>query len=395
LTFAALIRPVPANAWHRHISLHLALTSLSSPMQSITRPQLLAFALGAALLLAGAKLHAQSARRQSADRATSAANANRGAQERTANRPIRDPNLIFAGGVPKTVDDLRAMQEIQQRLITEVSPSVVGVRVGPSQGTGVIVNEQGYVMTAAHVIGEPGRDATFILHDGRTVKGKTLGADYDNDAGLAQITDRGDWHAAAVGASDKVKVGQWVLALGHPGGYQRGRNPVVRLGRVLRLTDDGITTDCTLVGGDSGGPLFDMQGRVIAVHSRIGNSLTTNVHVPVGYFRTGWDRLARGEAWGIQPGIGPFIGVTGSPQPDDPRIAHVHPASPAERAGIKPGDIVTRFDGRALDGFDELIRAIREKKPGDKVKIEVRRASRTLTLELVIGSRGENDEDEE
>jgi serine protease Do len=307
---------------------------------------------------------------------------------------IRDPNVIFAGGVPKTVDDLRAMQDVQQRLIEKVLPSIVGVRVGPSQGTGVIVNEQGYVMTAAHVIGEPGRDATFILSDGRTVKGKTLGADYDNDAGLMQITDRGDWKPADVASSGKVKVGQWVLALGHPGGYQRGRNPVVRLGRVLRISDDGITTDCTLVGGDSGGPLFDMQGRVIAVHSRIGNSLTTNVHVPVAYYRESWDRLARGEAWGLQPGIGPFIGVTGSPQPDNPRIVQVNPGSPAERAGIKPGDIVTRFDGAALAGFDALVRAIREKKPGDKVKIEVRRASSTLKLDLVIGSRGELDEDE-
>jgi serine protease Do len=350
-------------------------------------------------MLPGAKLHAQSARSASADRPNQRATVDRddkrSSEERTASMRIRDPNVIFAGGVPKTVDELRAMQEIQQRLIQQVSPSVVGVRVGPSQGTGVIVNEQGYVMTAAHVIGEPGREATFILQDGRTVKGKTLGADYDNDAGLAQITDRGDWQPADVASSGNVKVGQWVLALGHPGGYQRGRNPVVRLGRVLRLTDDGITTDCTLVGGDSGGPLFDMQGRVIAVHSRIGNSLTTNVHVPVGYYRSGWDRLARGEAWGLQPGIGPFIGVTGSPQPDDPRIVQVHPGSPAERAGIKPGDIVTRFDGRPLDGFDELIRAIREKKPGDKVKIEILRASRTLKLDLVIGSRGERDEDED
>ena len=103
---------------------------------------------------------------------------------------------------------------------------------------------------------------------------------------------------------------------------------------------------------------------------------------------------SRGEAWGLQPGIGPFIGVTGSPQADDPRIVQVHPGSPAERAGIKPGDIVTRFDGEPLAGFDELVRAIREKKPGDKVKIEVIRASRPLNLDLVIGSRGELDEDE-
>src|SRR5690606_1520398 len=119
------------------------------------------------------------------------------------------------------------------------------------------------------------------------------------DSGLMEITDQGDFPAVEMGDSSKLKRGQWVLALGHPGGFESGRRPVLRLGRILDVEDDAIRTDCTLVGGDSGGPLFDMQGRVIAIHSRIGGPLTANIHVPVNVYKENWDRLAAGEAWGV------------------------------------------------------------------------------------------------
>jgi S1-C subfamily serine protease len=158
---------------------------------------------------------------------------------------------------------------------------------------------------------------------------------------------------------------------------------------VLRIEDDGITTDCTLVGGDSGGPLFDMNGRIIGIHSRIGNSLAANVHVPVSTYRDHWDRLVKGEAWGSQSDIGPFIGVVGASDATDARIAHVNPGSPAEAAGIKPGDVITRFNGNPLSDFASLSRAVRQHEPGDRVKVEVRRDGRTLQLDLVVGGRDE------
>ena len=301
----------------------------------------------------------------------------------------RDPVAIFSGGVPKTVAELKAMQAVTQRLSEQVMQSTVGVRVGPAQGSGVIVTKEGHVLTAAHVAGGPGRDVTFILNDGRRVRGKTLGVFYDQDAGILQITEGGPWKPAAVGDSNKINLGQWCLGTGHPGGYERGRNAVVRLGRVLRIEGDGITTDCTLVGGDSGGPLFDMQGRVIGIHSRIGNSLTANVHVPVSVYREHWDRLVRGDAWGSQPGIHPFIGVVGANDAKDTRIAHVNPGSPADEAGIEPGDVITKFDGKPLTDFASLSRAVRAREPGERVVLEVRREGRTLRLDVTIGGREE------
>jgi hypothetical protein len=93
------------------------------------------------------------------------------------------------------------------------------------------------------------------------------------------------------------------MAIGHPGGFRPNRQPVLRVGRVLQSTQFVIRSDAAVVGGDSGGPLFDMNGRVVGIHSRIGGSMTDNFHVPVKTYRDTWDRLAKGESWGGQLGM--------------------------------------------------------------------------------------------
>ncbi len=179
-----------------------------------------------------------------------------------------------------------------------------------------------------------------------------------------------------------------MLALGHPGGYESGRRPVLRMGRILDIEDDEIRTDCTLVGGDSGGPLFDMEGRVIGIHSRIGGPLTANIHVPIQTYQDTWDRLAAGESWGLPLGSsGPYIGVMGDPDAQDARIIEVYPDTPAEKAGIQVGDVIVKFDGRAISDFASLARAVQASRPGSKVKIEVRRGETTVAVDLEIGQR--------
>ena len=219
-------------------------------------------------------------------------------------------SAIFAGGVPASTADLQAMQNQIQRVTKRIIPSTVAVQVGPAHGSGVIISPRGFVLTAAHVAGESGREANLVLHDGRSVKGKTLGIYRTLDAGLIQIMedppDGGAWPFAAMGSSDDVTPGQWCLATGHPGGFEAGREPVLRVGRILSIDPDAaITTDCTLIGGDSGGPLFDTQGRVIGVHSRIGGPLHVNLHVPINAYRQQWSRLSAGEMWGHLPGMRP------------------------------------------------------------------------------------------
>src|SRR5262245_14623932 len=183
---------------------------------------------------------------------------------------------LFAGGTRAGVADLKAMQAHVQKLTEQLKKCTVGVTVGAAQGSGVIVSKDGYVLTAAHVAGAPNSRVEFTLADGKTVKGKSLGLFRTLDAGLRKITDPGDYPFAEMGSSEELKEGQWCLALGHPGGYQEDRGIVLRVGRVLLNAKDAITTDCTLVGGDSGGPLFDMDGHVIGINSRIAELLTSN-----------------------------------------------------------------------------------------------------------------------
>jgi serine protease Do len=200
--------------------------------------------------------------------------------------------------VPENVEDLRALEKQVQAVIARVQPATVGVIIGAAQGSGVIVKD-GYVLTAGHVSGKPGRTAIIRLADGRKLKGKTLGNNAGIDSGLIKIDEAGTYPTVEMGKSADLKKGQWVVSIGHPGGFRPNRPPVVRLGRVQSATPTAIITDCALVGGDSGGPLFDLEhGKVIGIHSRIGLFISQNFHVPMDTYVTTWEKLAKGESWG-------------------------------------------------------------------------------------------------
>jgi len=295
---------------------------------------------------------------------------------------------IFAGEAPRSIAELKAMEAYVQKLAEKVIPATVGVRVGAAQGSGVVIDDEGHVLTAAHVCGKPGRDVVFLFPDGTKAKGKTLGTNRGIDAGLMKITEEGEWPHVEMGDWKKVDAGQWVLATGHPGGFQKDRGAVVRLGRVLSKRNGAISTDCTLVGGDSGGPLFNMDGQVIGIHSRIGGSITANIHVPIYTYDETWDRLVAAEDWGGAFGRGgPFIGVVGAPDADVAKIVEVQEDSPADKAGILPDDIIVEFGGKKVSDFATLAAAVRSRKPGDKVKVKVNRGDDTVELQLTIGKR--------
>ena len=235
---------------------------------------------------------------------------------------------ILAGDAPKSVAELAAMETHFKKLVDKVKPAIVGVRVGDSQGSGVIISRDGFVLTAGHVVGQANQNVVFILPDGKRLRGKTLGANFQIDSGLMQITEEGSWPYVDMGDSSDLSQGQWVMAVGHPGGYEEGRTPVVRIGRILNENSNSIRTDCALVGGDSGGPLFDMNGQVVGINSRIGSELTANIHVPINTYAETWDRLASAEEWGAFQNAArtlrqPRIGVERDTQASEARIAKV------------------------------------------------------------------------
>lgn len=299
---------------------------------------------------------------------------------------------IFSGDAPKNRAELAAMQKHFQQLVQEVSSAVVGIQVGNSQGSGVIIDAEGHVLTAGHVVGEPNQEATFIFPDGKRVTGKTLGANNSIDSGMMQITEEGDWPYVEMGNSAKINTGQWVMAIGHPGGYMEGRTPVIRVGRVLTESSSAIQTDCVLVGGDSGGPLFDMSGQVIGINSRIGNDLSFNIHVPIDTYSDTWHRLVKAEKWGSQgqmvrdAGSGrPYIGVSRDADSGEAKISDVTEGGPADKAGIKAGDTIVEFNNRRIVSFDSLVAAVLATQPGDEVKVVVKRNEETVNLMLTIG----------
>ena len=211
--------------------------------------------------------------------------------------------LLRQGGVPKTLDQLRQLERQQKRVADAAVKCTVSVTIGHAQGCGVIITATGYVLTAAHVAMRPGKVATVTLSDGRSFAATTLGMNRGVDAGLIRINPGQNgglpWPHASLGTSSNLVPGMWCIATGHPGGYDRARGPVTRVGRILVVKPEAIYTDCALIGGDSGGPLFDIAGRLIAVHSRIGNDVADNLHVPIDHYDEAWDRMADSEAWGF------------------------------------------------------------------------------------------------
>ncbi len=201
----------------------------------------------------------------------------------------------FSKTIPASIANLKAIEDHVKALVKRVSPAVVAVEVGDGSGSGVVITADGLIVTAGHVCGGPNRDVSFTFPDGKIAHGKTLGVDLESDTGLMKITEPGPWPYVATGELEQAKMGDWVLALGHPGGFDLKRSLVVRLGRIIRLAPEALQTDCTISPGDSGGPLFDMYGRVIGIHSYISSSPADNFHVPISAYYDSWTTLVKSK----------------------------------------------------------------------------------------------------
>ena len=301
--------------------------------------------------------------------------------------PAELDRLLFYGGIPKNLETLRIMETQIRRVSAIATECTVSVQIGPAQGCGAIITASGYVLTAAHVAMRPGKTANLTLSDGRVIRATSLGLDRRFDAGLLKI-DPGqgsNWPHAALGSSEGLVPGMWCIATGHPGGYEPTRGPVVRVGRILESRPGSLLTDCALIGGDSGGPLFDLAGELIAIHSRIGNDVAENLHVPIDIYEDSWQRMAQGDAWGYLPGFRPVLGVRGRNSDDSAIVVSVRRGSPADKAGIVPGDVIERFGDKPVKDFRTLRSAVADTMPGERVDLWLRRDGQARRIRLEIG----------
>ncbi len=289
--------------------------------------------------------------------------------------------------VPVSITDLRSIQQHVKTLVPKVSPAVVAVEIGLSSGSGVVISSNGLVLTAGHVAGRPNRDVRFIFPDGKVAHGKTMGSDRDADTGLMRITDAGPWPYAPVGDLDQARLGDWVLALGHPGGFDRDRSLVVRLGRIISLAPGVLQSDCTISPGDSGGPLFDMNGRVIAIHSAISTSLAENFHVPITEVFDTWNELVTTTPpVPAPPSARSYLGVAIENDPPGCRVVAIDIGSPAAKAGLKIGDHVVQVEGRDILTSASLRRWLAETDPGQTLNLQIKRGAKRLPLSIKLAA---------
>ena len=295
---------------------------------------------------------------------------------------------IFKKPLPESVADLKLIEDYTTKLLPKLKACTVNLRVGPAQGSGVIVSPEGLILSAAHVVSRPGRRISVVFENGDTYRGQVLGRNTTLDAAMVQIeSDRKDWPHCPLGSMDDIALGDWCTVLGHPGGFVEGRGLVVRLGRIVQKTKWYLQSDCELVGGDSGGPIFDMKGRLIGISTRIGEETTANFHVPISAYQTDWERLLASEDFRSHSGA--YLGISGDPVEGGIglKITDVYPDTPAANAGLKVGDVVVTIESKRVSNTQQLSELIGLFLPGEFVEIELLRDGKTESMKVRLGLR--------
>lgn len=288
------------------------------------------------------------------------------------------------------MEELLSVQEQVQSVLARSETSIVAIECGGATATGVIVSPAGLVLTAAHVTGMPGRRIKITLHDGKSVEAKSLGLDTSTDAAMIQLPAPAKaWPYAPISRETRrLKIGEWCFALGHPGGRDAARGPVLRIGKLVKTTSNMLQSDCVLMGGDSGGGLFNLSGELIGIHSQIWRGRDQNLHVSMVPFLRSWEAMKKGEtvkSWDL--GNGAWIGLSTQGADEGLLVQAVAPESPAMKAGLKSGDVILQLDNEKLATPSEFSEAIRSRTVGEVVTLAIKMATGSRTMEVKLGKK--------
>jgi S1-C subfamily serine protease len=297
----------------------------------------------------------------------------------------------------------RVVVDVAERL----APSVANLRVtrrgrrgGVPVGAGsaVALTPDGFMLTSAHVVAGPGRTGRAAFVDGRELSFGVVGLDRLSDLAVLR-TEGGSLHPATLGDAEALRVGQLVVAIGNPHGFAGsvtagvvsalGRSLPARAGRTVRYIDNVIQTDAALNPGNSGGALVDSSARVIGVNTAVAG-VGLGLAVPINsatrqiisaLMRDGRVRRA-------------YVGIAGGPRPLPPRarvrlgreraveVVEVAPEGPADRAGLRPEDLIVELDGLDVQSVEDVQRLMGAEAIGRRLTLRVLRGERLLDLEL-------------
>nr|VDG62726.1 serine protease [Streptococcus thermophilus] len=301
-----------------------------------------------------------------------------------------------------------SVEKVAESVLSAVVSISVASRAGASEGSGSIISSDGKVLTNHHVVAEAANGDTQMqvtLNDGTKHPAKFIASDVNTDIAVIEIEGVSDLPVIQFGNSDNLAVGQSVVAIGSPLGLSATVTTgiISALNRPVRAAQgggesslmDGIQTDAAINPGNSGGPLVDMNGHLIGMNSVIASlsqgasgeagSIGLGFAIPSNFARRVADQLINeGEA--RQPMMGVQVDVRH--RADGALIDSVQPGSPADEAGLKPGDVITRINDRAIDSSDALVAATRSFDFGETVTLEVKSAgsNETRTVDVTLSS---------
>ena len=266
------------------------------------------------------------------------------------------------------------------------------------EGSGFIIRPDGVIMTNAHVV-NGASEVTVRMTDRREYTAKVIGVDTKSDIAIIKISAK-DLPTVKVGDSRSLRVGEWVLAIGAPFGFENSATAgiVSAKGRTL---DSGyvpfIQTDVPINPGNSGGPLFNMRGEVVGINSQIYSrsggymgvsfSIPIDVAMQVGQQLQTSGHVTRGKLGVVIQNVSQGLADSfGLPQPEGALVSSVEKGGPAEHAGVQPGDVILKLNGQALKDSTELPVQIAAIAPGTNVELEVWRDHSTRTVNVKLGA---------
>jgi len=334
---------------------------------------------------------------------------------------------VFLFSIPGRCDDsgLEIFDKLKSLIISvsdSIKPAVVHIEVVKKKrdqrfetmGSGLVIDKQGYILTNEHVV-EDQIEITVALESNRDYPAELVGTDKLTDLALVKLEVPEDIEltAAPLGNSDSVQVGEWVIAVGNPYGFDRsvsfgivsGKGRVLNVPSLTPLINDFIQTDAAIAPGSSGGPLVNLRGEVIGINSRgvgrtQGFTIPINIAIEVknkllasGKIERGWLGLI------MQPLNRSYATYLGNPELEGILIADIEPGSPADKAGLRPGDVMLEFDGKKLaaekeDDLNSFTLAVSQSEVGAKRKLVIFRDGREKAIEATIGEKPKVKEEE-